>query len=78
MTRTDEADVGTYAWDNGWAEAGRRLELLEQVWDPLTVESLQQIDVRPGWRCIEIGGGHGSIVRWLCNAVGPQGRVVTR
>jgi SAM-dependent methyltransferase len=36
--------------------------------------------VRPdeaGWKCLEIGGGGGSVVRWLCDAVGPQGCVVT-
>ncbi|MCA1844937.1 MAG: class I SAM-dependent methyltransferase [Actinobacteria bacterium] len=77
MTQTDDAEVGTYAWDNGWAEARRRLELLEQVWDPVSFVSLGQVPVQPGWRCLEIGGGYGSIVRWLCDAVGPQGKVVT-
>jgi SAM-dependent methyltransferase len=77
MTQLDDAAPGTYAWDNGWVEARRRLELLEQVWDPVSFGSLQQIAVQPGWRCLEIGGGYGSIVRWLCNTVGPHGRVVT-
>ena len=76
MTKTDDA-APTYAWDNGWVEARRRLELLEQVWDPISFASLQHAGVRPGSRCLEIGGGYGSIVRWLCNAVGPQGKVVT-
>jgi SAM-dependent methyltransferase len=77
MTKIDDAGPGTYAWDNAWAEARRRLELLEQVWDPVSFASLQQAALQPGWRCLEIGGGYGSIVRWLCDAVGPRGKVVT-
>ena len=30
----------------------------------------------PGWRCLEVGGGGGSIARWLCQQVGAQGQVV--
>lgn len=77
MTQTDDAELGTYAWDNGWVEAQRRLELLQQCWDPVSLSSLRQVGVQPGWRCLEVGGGHGSIVRWLCDTVGPQGKVVT-
>ncbi len=29
-----------------------------------------------GWRCLEVGGGGGSITEWLCRRVGPTGRVV--
>ena len=29
-----------------------------------------------GWRCLEVGAGHGSIARWLAEQVGPQGLVV--
>ena len=77
MAQTEDAEVGTYAWDNSWVEARRRLELLEQVWDPISHVSLREAAVQPGWRCLEVGGGGGSIVRWLCNAVGPEGEVVT-
>lgn len=67
----------TYAWDNAWVEARRRLELLEQAWDPDTHGLLRNAGLAPGWRCLEVGGGGGSIVQWLCDEVGPDGSVVT-
>lgn len=77
METTKDAGLATYGWDNGWSEARRRLDLLEQTWDPQTRDSLRDVGLQAGWRCLEIGGGGGSVVRWLCDAVGPQGRVVT-
>jgi len=37
---------------------------------------LAALGIQPGWRCLEVGAGQGSIVRWLAAQVGPQGRVV--
>jgi SAM-dependent methyltransferase len=62
------------------AAAGRepaedaRLGLLEQIYDPLsrTRRSL----VQPGWRCLEVGAGRGSMAVWLAEQVGPSGHVV--
>jgi len=76
METMENPGPGSYAWDNSWADAGRRLELLEQCWDPRSHEALRSAGVRPGWRCLEVGGGAGSIARWLCDAVGPDGTVV--
>ena len=44
--------------------------------DPLTTRRLDRIGVGPGWRCLEVGAGQGSIARWLAEAVAPRGRVV--
>jgi SAM-dependent methyltransferase len=77
MAAPEETGLGVYAWDNGWEEARRRLDLLEQSWDPQTWVSLGEVGVEPGWCCLEVGGGGGSVVRWLCDAVGRDGRVVT-
>ena len=57
-------------------EERRRLELLEQCTDPTTARSLDAIGVERGWRCLEVGGGGGSVTRMLCERVGPTGRVV--
>jgi len=73
----EDATAASYAWDNGWGEARRRLDLLEQAWDPESHIRLRRVGLRAGWRCLEVGGGGGSIVRWLCDAVGPDGTVVT-
>ena len=51
-----------------------RLSLLEEIFDPLSRQ--RRILVQPGWRCLEVGAGRGSMARWLAQQVGPQGRVV--
>jgi SAM-dependent methyltransferase len=53
-----------------------RLSLLEQMADPLSQRYMTALGIQQGWRCLEVGAGHGSIVRWLAEQVGPQGRVV--
>lgn len=56
-------------------EERRRLELLQQCLDPLTTRSLDAIGIEPGWRCLELGAGGGSVTQMLCHRVGPGGRV---
>ena len=53
-----------------------RLAALEAATDPKSRRHLQTIGVGPGWKCLEVGGGGGSITRWLCETVGSSGRVV--
>ena len=47
-----------------------------RLYDPGTVSYLTDLGVTTGWRCLEVGGGGGSIVNWLCDQVGPEGNVV--
>jgi SAM-dependent methyltransferase len=56
-------------------EERQRLELLEQCLDPITTRTLDAIGIEPGWRCLELGGGGGSVTRMFCERVGPKGRV---
>ena len=56
------------------AAEGERLDLLEQIYDP--VSRRRRGLVRPGWRCLEVGGGRGSMAAWLAEKVGPTGHVV--
>jgi SAM-dependent methyltransferase len=49
---------------------------LEQRLDPLTKRRIQRLGVGKGAACLEIGGGRGSVTRWLSDAVGPTGHVV--
>jgi len=67
--------MANYALDNAWEQARRRLALLEQQLDPLTFQRLTALGVTTGWRCLEVGGGGGSVVRWLCRHVGATGHV---
>jgi SAM-dependent methyltransferase len=53
-----------------------RLDLLEAAHDPTTQRRLAALGIAPGWRCLEVGAGGGSIVRWLADQVGASGSVV--
>lgn len=67
---------GTYVVPNDWDGARRRLRALEQCFDATTARRLEVTGVGPGWRCLEVGAGAGSIARWLCQRVGPTAQVV--
>jgi SAM-dependent methyltransferase len=69
--------VGIYVFDNAAPQAASRLAVLAEVFDPGTIRHLAARGVGPGWRCLEVGGGLGSITRWLSGRVGAQGRVLT-
>lgn len=51
-----------------------RLSLLERLLDP--VSRRRRDKVRPGWRCLEVGAGRGSMAVWLAEQVGESGKVV--
>ena len=53
-----------------------RLALLTQHADPITTRRLTDLGARPGWRCLDVGAGDGSVARWLAGRVGHEGRVV--
>jgi predicted O-methyltransferase YrrM len=65
-----------YIYDQAWEQERDRLGGLSVQFDPVTVRHLTAVGVAPGWRCLEIGAGAGSIARWLASTVGPAGRVV--
>ena len=65
-----------YMLDNVWKAARERLAQLEMTCDPWTIRNLGIVGVKPGWRCLEIAGGGGSITAWLCNQVGADGHVM--
>ncbi|HXW35332.1 MAG TPA: methyltransferase domain-containing protein [Acidimicrobiales bacterium] len=70
------SDAPDYAFPHAAQDESRRLELLEQRLDPLTKRRIGSLGIAEGARCLEIGGGRGSIARWLSDTVGPSGRVV--
>jgi len=60
---------------NGREQAeDERLDLLEQLFDPGSRRRLEM--ARPGWRCLVVGAGCGSMAAWLAQRVGPAGQVV--
>jgi hypothetical protein len=68
--------VTNYLLDHAWAGERERLDGLGVVFDPGTIGHLERVGVGPGWRCLEVGGGSGTVARWLCERTGPTGRVV--
>jgi SAM-dependent methyltransferase len=66
-----------YVFDNAAPHARARLAALADVHDEGTVRHLLARGVGDGWKCLEIGGGLGTITRWLSDRVGPRGYVLT-
>jgi SAM-dependent methyltransferase len=75
MTTTADGNTTGYGLDNQWRAARERLGLLEAALDPITAGNLDKVGVGPGWRCLEVGAGGGSVARMLCERVGPGGHV---
>jgi SAM-dependent methyltransferase len=68
--------MATYGFDAAWERERDRLRLAEAVFDPSTIQRLTAIGVGPGWRCLEVGAGAGSIAVWLARTVAPTGQVL--
>jgi ubiquinone/menaquinone biosynthesis C-methylase UbiE len=58
------------------ASESERLGLIERKNDPFSQRLLATLGIQQGWRCLEVGAGHGSVAGWLAAQVGPQGKVV--
>jgi trans-aconitate methyltransferase len=64
-----------YAFPHTNAGESHRLDLFAERLDPVTKRRIGQLGLGPAVRCLEIGGGRGSIARWLAQNVAPQGHV---
>ena len=62
-----------YVFDNSAPLAADRLKALADVHDASSIRHLKARGVCRGWKCLEIGGGLGTITRWLSERVGPDG-----
>lgn len=65
-----------YLLANDGAEAPKRFAALAELFDSGTFRHLERCGVSRGWACLEVGGGGGSIARWLADRVCPTGHVV--
>ena len=65
-----------YAFDNARAQTRQRFPALADLYDEETIRCLQAIGVAPGWRCLEVAAGGGSIARWLASQAGNSGHVL--
>jgi SAM-dependent methyltransferase len=66
--------MASYAFPHSAVDERRRLELLQERLDPITIRRIERLGLDPSTRCLEIGGGGGSIARYLCELVRPAGR----
>lgn len=65
-----------YLLDNADDKAVPRMDILARLFDATTHRVLDGVGLAAGWRCLEIGGGGGSVARWLAERVGPRGHVL--
>ncbi|MEV6287973.1 class I SAM-dependent methyltransferase [Kribbella sp. NPDC051770] len=66
-----------YTYDNAQEHARRQVRLLGEILDGHARDVLSGVGVRPGWRCLEIGPGAGTITQLLSEQVGPDGHVTS-
>jgi ubiquinone/menaquinone biosynthesis C-methylase UbiE len=77
VTDAEPADMRSvsYPLRNSSDREARRLSLLQQLSDPITIEWFERLGVDTGWHCAELGAGGGSMVQWLAHRVGSTGSV---
>jgi len=66
----------TYLLDNASEKAVTRMDVLARIYDPTSRRVLESTGIAAGWRCLEVGGGGGSVARWMAERVGPTGSVL--
>src|SRR5690348_7676729 len=54
----------------------QRLKLMSELLDPLHRSQIERLGLHPGWPCLEVGCGNGSISEWLASRVTTDGHVV--
>src|SRR5688572_17386341 len=73
-----DANVSEYIFkENQDDHELRRLQLIEQALDERSIRWLRSTDIQPGWHCLELGAGAGSIAQWMGSVVGDRGRVLS-
>ena len=68
--------MNTYVFEQQWQGELDRLRAIESLYDTNSAAVLAGRGVGEGWTCLEVGGGAGSMARWLSDRVGHTGRVI--
>jgi SAM-dependent methyltransferase len=69
--------TSNYLFDNAAErEAAARMTALSAQHNEATFRLLGDRGIAPGWKCLEIGAGDGSVARWMAGKVGPSGHVL--
>jgi SAM-dependent methyltransferase len=65
-----------YALDSAWHAERERLESITGLYDPRSLRLCESLGLAPGWCCLDVGAGTGSLAAQLAARVAPDGRVV--
>ena len=76
MVADSAASPSPYPFDNAAPQAGERFTWLAELYDGSTGRHLDCIGIGPGWQCLEVGAGGGSIARLMGERVGSTGHVL--
>jgi 2-polyprenyl-3-methyl-5-hydroxy-6-metoxy-1,4-benzoquinol methylase len=68
--------MGGYTLPHGLLGERQRLTLMSSLLDPVERWCIARLGVWPGWHCLEVGCGNGSISQTLAEHVAPTGHVV--
>jgi SAM-dependent methyltransferase len=68
--------MGKYTLSHELAGERQRLALMSELLDPVERAHIARLGASPGWRCLELGSGNGSIAQALAQFVAPTGHVV--
>lgn len=71
-----EGVVTKYSMDPAWEHEKERLDAQASLHDPGTRARIEALGIKERWRCAEIGGGSGTVAKWLSERVGASGSVV--
>src|SRR5262245_16428671 len=69
--------MNPYIFDNSAeAETAERFASLDALYNFRTFRFLETAGIGPGWHCLEVGGGSGSVAAWMADRVGTSGSVL--
>jgi SAM-dependent methyltransferase len=72
---TPQITSAGYVLDSAWHAERARLDSLTSLYDWRTLALCERLGLRPGWDCLDVGAGTGSLALALAERVGPAGRV---
>lgn len=73
---TNSETTGGYSLDTSWQAERERLDSMTGLFDPATLAICDRLGLTPGWRCLDVGAGTGSLAQALAERVAPTGAVV--
>jgi SAM-dependent methyltransferase len=73
---SEAAERSRYVFTQAWSGEQERLHLMEVIADDLSIEAIRAVGFSPGWRCLDVGSGSGSIARWFARETGDLTLVV--